>query len=71
MQVVCSGGHMKRVAVVAGRHVTGQGASDRVAWHARVQVVRVVVVGSDRAHDPSMWVRGMWVRERVQVRCGL
>ena len=97
VQVVCSGGDVKRAAVVAGpwwwqgrgggraaavagRHMMGQwhtmgwGASNRAAWHTRVQVVRVVVVGSNRAGDPSMWVgdawvRGMWVRERV-ARCG-
>ena len=76
MQVVCGGGNVKRAAVVAGWHMTGrwhatgQGASDRAVWHARVQMVRVVVVGSDGAGDPSMWVgdawvRGVWVRERV------
>ena len=77
VQVVCGGGDVKRAAVVAGRHAmgrwhaTGRGASDRAAWHARVQLVRVVVVGSDGASDPSMWVgdvwvRGTWVRERVR-----
>ena len=69
--------------MVAGQHVmgrwhaTGQGASDGVAWHAKVQVVRVVVVGSDRAGDLSnsmwvgdAWVRGTWVRERVRLGMG-
>ena len=43
-------------------HMTGWGASNRVGWHARVQVVRVVVVGSNGASDPSMWVGDTWVR---------
>ena len=48
--------------MVAGQHMTGQWnatgrrASNRVGRHARVQVVRVVVVTRDRAGDPSMWV---------------
>ena len=81
VQVVCGSGNVKRVVVVAGWHatgwwhVTGWGASDGVAWHVRVQVVRVVVVASDGAGNPSMWVRdvwvrGTWVRERVWARCG-
>ena len=34
----------------------GQRASDGVGWHARVQVVRAVVVARNGAGDPSMWV---------------
>ena len=63
-----------RAAVVAGRlraARNGAVACNGVGWHTRVQVVRVVVVASDGASDPSMWVgdvcvRGAWVRERVQ-----
>ena len=50
------------MAVVAGQHTTGwwhamgRRASDGVGRHARVQVVRVVVVAHNGAGDPSMWV---------------
>ena len=48
--------------MVAGRHTmgrwhaTGRRASDGVGRHARVQVVRAVVVTHDGASDPLMWV---------------
>ena len=47
---------------MAGQHMTGRWhamgrrASDRTGRHARVQVVRVVVVTRDGASNPSMWV---------------
>ena len=70
-----SGGRVARNGAVAHDRVGGKQQGGMAHKGAGGKgVVRVVVVGSDGASDPSMWVRdmwvrGMWVRERV-ARCG-
>ena len=63
--VGCSGSDTLRVAVVAGQHVTGRGASDGAGWHTKGggggtrQGWRPIDVGRDT------WVGGAWAREKA------